>query len=98
MDGPKGCPSESVHLLLVFVLSVGIQNSMPAYPVLADGTLPKSHCPEEAHIADCSAPEQRMAREWMCVKVWMDTLSVERDRRRAVRWMGASCDCGQGFF
>lgn len=95
MDGPKGCPPESVHLLLDFVPSVGIQNSMPAYPVLADETLPKSHRPKEAHTAGCSPPEQRIARECVCVEVWMDTLSVESDRRRAE---GASCDYEQGFF
>ena len=85
--------------------------SWAASPVPAPGTtleeeglgqphkdLPKSHRPKGAHIAGCSPPEQRMAREWVCVKVWMDTLSVEWDKRRAVKRMGASCDYGQSFF
>ena len=98
VDGPKGCPPESVHLLLDFVLSVGIQNSMPRYPVLADGILPKGHCPKEAHTAGCSPPEQRMTREWVCVKVQMDTLCVKWDRRKGVKWMGQAVTVNRASF
>ena len=37
-------------------------------------SLSKSHPLEADHTAGCSPPEQRMAREWLCVKVWMECL------------------------